>query len=218
LSPDPAEVTASTGAVVVWDLGAVLVPVWDLTELSGPLGVDADRFAEAYWRDRVAYDTGLPAAQYWADVCAQAGLPVDGDVAAGLAESDAAAWTRMPEQSLQLLSELRSAGVPLALLSNAPHALGVAIRAAPWSAHFDVIVVSAEEGTVKPHAAIYTIVEQRLAALGHVVPPSGPIFFDDRQPNVDGALAVGWRAHLWEGVDAARAVLSDAGVLLPPSR
>ncbi len=206
---------------VVWDLGGVLAPEWDLTELCGPgrllgpAGVDPERFAQGYWTDRLEYDRGRSAEQYWSTVGAVAGFAVGPGVAGQLAAADAALWARLPAESLELLADLRRAGTPLALLSNAPLPLGEAIRAAAWSAHFDAIVISADEKIVKPEAAIYRLVEQRLAAAGHAGSSSGLIFFDDRIANIQAAAAAGWQAHLWQGLDAAREVLRAAGALTP---
>lgn len=45
--------------------------------------------------------------------------------------------------------------------------------------------------------------------------PGEIAFIDDKQANVDGALAVGWHAHLWVSDADTRAWLETLGVLRP---
>ncbi len=54
---------------------------------------------------------------------------------------------------------------------------------------FDTIVISAEEGVMKPAALIFETALQRLGVL-----PEEALFVDDAMPNVEGARAVGMRA------------------------
>ena len=67
---------------------------------------------------------------------------------------------------------------------------------------FDLIVVSAEEGIMKPQAAIY---ERTLARLD--CPPNEAIFIDDNQANIAGAQAVGLQTiHYQRGMAVAEAL------------
>jgi len=83
------------------------------------------------------------------------------------------------------------------LLSNLPRVLGEELRATPgFLEHFDHVTFSYELRIVKPAAAIY-----HHALEGLQVAPAEALFIDDKQVNVDGALAVGVRARLftrWE--------------------
>ena len=56
----------------------------------------------------------------------------------------------------------------------------------------DAIVVSGEYHLYKPELEIYRLMEQKLA-----LAPADLFFFDDNQPNVDGAIRCGWRAALY---------------------
>jgi putative hydrolase of the HAD superfamily len=47
--------------------------------------------------------------------------------------------------------------------------------------------------------------------------PDRVLFLDDNALNVDGALAVGIDAHRADGVDAAREILRERGLLKPPA-
>ncbi len=73
---------------------------------------------------------------------------------------------------------------------------------------FDRCYLSYRLGLVKPDAAIFEAV---LADLDR--PAAEVLFVDDNQVNVDGAAGVGIRAHLARGVDDARRVLVDHGVV-----
>ena len=75
-------------------------------------------------------------------------------------------------------------------------------------ARFQGIIVSGEVKLLKPDPAIYWLALDRFG-----LRPADTLFVDDRQINVDAALAVGMRAHLF--IDAAdlRARLEAEGLL-----
>jgi putative hydrolase of the HAD superfamily len=200
---------------VVLDLGEVLVPAWDVGTLAVGLDVDPDRFVAAYWAHRARYDRGSDPDEYWLRVAQDAGIPPgtlgDADVAR-LARQDAAHWVAILPEAEQLVVDLAGAGVRLTLLSNAPFAVADAVRTKPWTAHFDALVFSAEEGLSKPDPRIYERVTERLG-----VDAAQVSFFDDRPENVAAARRCRWQAHVWTGVHAARAVLDEYGVGRRPS-
>jgi putative hydrolase of the HAD superfamily len=200
--PAPAERTH-----VVLDLGEVLVPAWDVASLAAAVGADPDRFVAAYWAHRGRYDRGSDPDEYWLRVAQDAAIPPgtlsEADVTR-LAELDALHWTAILPEAEQLLAELNRAGVPLALLSNAPFPIAEAVRRQPWTEHFGQLVFSAEEGLTKPDPRIYERVTERLQ-----VQPRQVVFFDDRPENVAAARRCRWNAHVWTGVHAARAVLDE---------
>ena len=53
---------------------------------------------------------------------------------------------------------------------------------------------AADLGATKPNAEFYAAIEARTGFA-----PDALFFVDDRQPNVDAALARGWQAALWTG-------------------
>ncbi len=73
---------------------------------------------------------------------------------------------------------------------------------------FDFGFVSFELGIVKPDLELFERVAELLRA-----PPERVLFLDDNIINVDGAIEAGFLARHVRGVDAARAVLVEAGVL-----
>ena len=188
--------------LVVFDVGDVLVSSGDvLPHLAAEAGVTPERFAPAYWRDRHAYDLGTDERAYWAVVLANLDREPDPDLVGRLARLDAGKWSLLPAAGQALLDAL--AGVPLAVLSNAPAALAAAVRAAEWSRAFSVLVFSAEVGLAKPDPAIYARTD---AACGTA--PGDVVFFDDREVNVAAARAHGWDAHLWVPGTTAGQVLA----------
>jgi 2-haloacid dehalogenase len=73
---------------------------------------------------------------------------------------------------------------------------------------FRDILVSGEVRMLKPDPAIYYLALDRFG-----LKPAEALFVDDRQINVDAALAVGMRAHLFIGADDLRARLDDEALL-----
>lgn len=92
-----------------------------------------------------------------------------------------------------------------ALLSNAwPNVRGYIEDEWEIADVFDLIVISAEVGLVKPDPQIYQI-----ALDGLDLPASACVFIDDFQRNVDGARAAGLHALLFESPQQIRRDLSD---------
>ena len=93
----------------------------------------------------------------------------------------------------ELAIRLHDDGVPAIVVTNAGLAARWAVEAIVGVDRFaDDLVLSAEVGVEKPDAAIYRLA---LARLGDP-DPAECLFVDDRPENVEGARAVGIRAHL----------------------
>ena len=73
---------------------------------------------------------------------------------------------------------------------------------------FDVELDSSAVGVRKPDPAVYTLLLERLGR-----PASEVAFFDDLEPNLPPATALGIRAVQFTGVDDCRRTLADLGVL-----
>jgi putative hydrolase of the HAD superfamily len=88
------------------------------------------------------------------------------------------------------VARLKAAGKKVAILSNMPMDLGVAIKArTDRFNHFDHVTLSYEVKSVKPEPAIY---EECLAGIGTELRKT--VFFDDRIANVQGAELLGLSA------------------------
>lgn len=194
---------------VVFDLGQVLSSPANLfADSAASLGVTAEAYEAQYWTNRGGWDSGGPDADYWGPLLRNLGVEPSEQAVANLARLDSEIWAGIRESAWQLLRDCRTAGMTVAVLSNAPHALKDAVEASPWRADVDHLFVSAPMGVAKPDPAIYEAAQDVLGLEGHEI-----AFIDDRQPNVDGALAAGWQAHLWVDDADTRAWLESVGVL-----
>lgn len=183
---------------IVFDFGEVISqrnPA--LPFMAERLGVSLDAFEAAYW-DRDAYDRGGSDASYWSSIGSALGLSLDSTVVREMTSMDNAGWLDDPvADTVALIEDLSSLGVPLALLSNAPVTFARLAEKVPWAKHFRHLVFSGDLGLAKPDLEIFRRVES-------VIGSSDVIFFDDRASNVEGALAAGWDARLWTSAAAAR--------------
>jgi putative hydrolase of the HAD superfamily len=94
------------------------------------------------------------------------------------------AGLRRDDDTVRLIEQLRDAGVPIALVSNA---FGRDCYAGfELNALADVVVISSEVGIRKPSRRIYAIACERLG-----VTPEQAIMIDDLQQNLDGAARLG---------------------------
>lgn len=94
------------------------------------------------------------------------------------------AGLRCDDDTVRLIEELRAAGVPIALVSNA---FGRDCYAGfDLNTLADVVVISSEVGIRKPSRRIYAIACERLG-----IDPRQAIMVDDLQQNLDGAARLG---------------------------
>jgi len=201
----------SSSRAVVFDLGAVLVD-WDREHLYRELIPDPRR--RAYFLDQVCplswnleQDRGRPFSE-------------------GLAEREAlhpewrreirAYWERWDEMVVgavpgmpDVVEELAAQGVPLYALTNfSAETYPRMPRRFPFFRHFRGVVVSGEEGVVKPDPEIYRRLESRFG-----LPPESLFFIDDVPANVETARNRGWGVHLFRGVEPLRRSLVAEGLL-----
>jgi putative hydrolase of the HAD superfamily len=120
------------------------------------------------------------------------------------------AGLRRDDDTVQLVEQLRSAGVPIALVSNA---LGRDCYAGfDLNALADVVVISSEVGIRKPSRRIYAIACDRLG-----VTPEQAIMIDDLQQNLDGAARLGIAGVLHTDAADTRQQLDERfGIRLAP--
>lgn len=109
-----------------------------------------------------------------------------------------------------IVEALDSLGVPLFAITNFSADFWAPFRAREdaFFRRFRGIVVSGEVKMLKPDPAIYYL------ALDHFrLRPDQALFVDDRKINVDGAVAVGMRGHLFTGAEDLRRRLEREGLL-----
>ncbi|MGH3095098.1 MAG: HAD family hydrolase [Streptosporangiales bacterium] len=194
---------------VVFDYGEVLSePTVEVPNLAALAGAEGAAFSAAYWAERETYDRGLDGAEYWRRVAAYSAGSVDTQTAAKLTDLDTQGWARTVAESLTLVRELHAAGVPMALLSNAPATFARYLERQDWIALFDHLIVSGDLGYAKPDAAIWAELISRLG-----VPAAEVLFLDDKPTNVAGAREAGLQAEVWPGATSIRPRLVQRGLL-----
>lgn len=179
-------------SAVVFDIGNVLLE-YDPRALYRPLVPDPEeleRFLSEVCTDEwnATLDAGRPFEEAAAELAA-----LHPDSAELIS-----AWNRHEEMvlgemagSVELVSRLRAAGVPLYLLTNMPVEIFEARRQRfPVLGQFDGAVVSGAEGVLKPSAEIFALVRDRFH-----LDPAQTLFVDDLEANVAGARRAGFLAH-----------------------
>jgi 2-haloacid dehalogenase len=199
---------------VVFDLGGVLID-WDPRYLYRRLFRDDEPAMEAFLRDVVSptWNAGLDAGRDWSQAIAEL---VEGHPA--LRDLIEAYETRWPEmlggpidETVEVLAELRSEGVPLYAVTNwSARTYPIARRRFGFLDWFQDVVVSGEVGIVKPDRRIF---EHLLARNGLVA--ASTVLVDDNEPNVRAAAELGFVARRFVGAIQLRRDLSELG-LLPP--
>jgi putative hydrolase of the HAD superfamily len=143
--------------------------------------IDADAFDQGF-ADRL-YAHGVVVQPERLSARMQAGLRRDGD-------------------TVRLIEDLRSTGVPIALVSNA---FGRDCYAGfDLDALADVVVISSEVGVRKPSRKIYAIACTRLG-----IDPLQAVMVDDLQQNLEGAGRLGIAGVLHTDAADTRTQLSD---------
>ncbi|MEO6341362.1 MAG: HAD family phosphatase [Caulobacteraceae bacterium] len=108
-----------------------------------------------------------------------------------------------------VIEELDARGVPLYALTNMPRDYWAYTQSlSPVFARFRDIVVSSDEGVVKPDPRIFEIACERAG-----LAPSDMLFIDDSRPNVEAARALGFHVHLFEDPAALRSAIAANGLL-----
>ena len=189
-------------SVVIFDYGNVLCqsqPIADTQAMAAILDVPIPRFTELYWRFRVEYDAAtLNPIAYWSAVAETASRTLTADQIAELIQTDSRSWSHPAPVMPEWARNIRAAGLGTAILSNMPATVRDYVVRCPWLPEFDASIFSCDIGICKPEAEIY---RQCLLALG--VHPSEVLFFDDREPNVRAAEALGLHAILFRDASGA---------------
>jgi HAD superfamily hydrolase (TIGR01509 family) len=160
-------------------------------------------FASPAWRR--AQLGQISDAAFWADLGVRLNLSPD-----ALAEFRRDFWAgdRLDGDLVAFIRSLRPR-VKTALLSNFSTQLRQLLTQHGLIDAFDVIVISGEEGILKPDARIYHLAAERLG-----VPVADCLFVDDSEENVAGARAAGMQALQFVSFSPFVLCLSELGVVL----
>jgi 2-haloacid dehalogenase len=199
-------------SAVVFDLGGVLID-WDPRHLYRSL-FDGDEAAMETFLATVCtpewnrqQDTGRPWSEAVATLVAE--HPDQRDLIK-------AYWERWPQTlgdaigpTVEVLAELRAAGVPLYALSNwSAETFPAARPRYPFLEWFDGIVISGEVRAAKPDRRIYEALLER-----HGLDAASILFVDDVAENVAAAEALGIRSIRFTDGPALRRELVGLGLL-----
>jgi putative hydrolase of the HAD superfamily len=176
---------------------------------------ESDLYRE-YWAHRHDYDRGtLTGETYWHKAAQGAGIPLDPDQLANLLVADVDLWTELNLPMVEWAQRLQRAGIRTGILSNMPDAMEAGIVAKfDWLRDFDHHTWSHSLKLAKPEAAIYVH-----AAEGLKTDPAHILFIDDRQDNVEAAIAAGMKAVQYSDHDSFVREINRRGLgyLLDPT-
>jgi putative hydrolase of the HAD superfamily len=190
---------------VILDYGEVLCyspKAEEMERMASLFGMELVPFRQLWDRNRLLYDRGdLSPEAYWSALAKEAGTHLTPEQLAQLCQWDVEMWGHDNSTMVEWLRQIHSSGtVKTALLSNMPHDMIRYVRRKfDWLDQFDHQTFSAEVSLIKPDPAIY---EHSLRGVG--VAASEALFVDDKEPNVQGARAVGIRAIRFHSVEQLR--------------
>lgn len=201
---------------VILDYGEVLCyppTVEEMGRMAALFGMQPVPFRQLWDRNRLLYDRGdLSTEAYWSELAKDAGTQLTPEQFIQLRQWDLEMWAHDNPAMVEWLRQIHLSGVKTALLSNMPHEMIRYIRQEfDWLDQFDHQTFSAEVRLIKPDPAIY---EHSLRGVG--VAPSEALFVDDKEPNVQGARAVGIRAIRFRSVEQFRNELGELGFRVLP--
>ncbi len=114
------------------------------------------------------------------------------------------------EGSVAIMSALKEKEYPVYALTNYSQCkLDIAREKYPFLKEFDGMVVSSDEGVLKPDPQIYKILLER-----YNLAPENTFFTDDREDNVTGARALGIQAFLFTSPEQLRADIESLDIPL----
>lgn len=207
---DPVDSTRMTRTAVLIDFGGVITTsvLQALEEFSESLGASAGLILKLLGHDTTArkllvehecgrIDADVFDRGFAERLCAN-GVQVRPDGLSARMQSG----LRRDEDTMRLTEELRAAGVPIALVSNA---FGRDCYGGfDLDALADVVVISSEVGVRKPSRRIYAIACERLG-----IDPRQAVMVDDLQQNLDGAARLGIAGVLHADAADTRKQLSE---------
>jgi len=197
---------------VVFDYGMVLTepPDEDAHEaLVRITGLAPEQLDKLYWADRAAFDSGaLTGQEFWRGFAREIGLTLSEPTIEELVHWDARMWMAINPAMLAWQSELKKRGILTAIVSNMGDTVHAEMeREFEWLGRFDVLVWSYELRVTKPDPAIYEYMLEKLGTRAEET-----MFIDDRNVNVDAAVAMGMKGIVFTTVERLREDLVASGL------
>lgn len=199
-------------SVAVFDLGGVLID-WNPRYLYRKL-FDGDEHAMEYFLATVCtsnWNTQQDAGRSLAKACAllKSRFPQHSNMIDAWMERYDEMLGGPIQGTVELLAELRSAGVPIYALSNwSTDTFPAALKRFDFLRWFDGILLSGKVRLLKPDPRIY-----RRFFETHSVDPAQAVYIDDSRPNVQTATALGMHGIHFTDSTALRAELVRAGLI-----
>ena len=197
---------------VVFDYGKVICyepddSVWG--KIAGLAGTDWNILDPVYRKYRSDYDRGIyTASAYYRKILDELNLDAEEENVIKMGNLDLDSWKNINPETVELMEEIKGAGLLLGILSNMPFDfLGFARKELPVFSLPHLSLFSSEAGCIKPEKEIYLKLLDGLKCL-----PEETVFFDDVPVNVNAAGELGIEARLWENCGKARRDLADLGV------
>ncbi|WP_266158136.1 HAD family hydrolase [Dyella silvatica] len=204
-------VEVSTLDTVIFDLGGVLID-WNPRHLYRQLFDDETAMehflrevCSQHWNEQ--QDAGRPWSEAIETLSAE--FPQHAPLIRAYRERWVETLGGLMHDSIAIFEELRARGVRLYALTNwSQETFPIAWALYPFLHTFEGIVVSGQEGMMKPNPAIY----QRLLAR-YEVDPSRAVYIDDAPRNVEAAAQQGLHALLFRDAVSLRHELTGLGLL-----
>jgi putative hydrolase of the HAD superfamily len=160
----------------------------ELAAMAAILNSPIDQFQEVYWADRAAFDrAAITPEAYWDTIASRLSRTLTETERQRITELDNLSWSYPDPIMVAWATALRQAGMKTGILSNMPITLRAHLRDwCKWLPVFDNSCYSCDVSLAKPEPEIFL---QTLAGLGE--DPGDVLFLDDREENIDAALALG---------------------------
>ncbi|QDE39215.1 HAD family phosphatase [Luteibacter pinisoli] len=198
--------------VVIFDFGGVLVD-WNPRYLYRKLFGDDEAGMERFLAEVTTTEWNLrqDAGRSWAEALAEltAKHPEHVDLITAFHERWEETLKGPIDDSIAILHDLKSAGHPLYGLTNwSGETFPIARARYEFFNWFDGIVVSGDEGTIKPDPKLYETLLER-----YDINPKCAVFIDDNKVNVEAAEALGIHGIHFHSPAQLRAELIELGFL-----
>jgi putative hydrolase of the HAD superfamily len=204
-------------SAVILDYGMVLCRKPSFEQIDGIaqiFAIDHATFWQLYEKNRGAYDKNeIDGKEYWSRFANDTNTHLSDAALEQLLRWDIEMWSNLEVPLVTWAKSLREAGFQTALLSNLHLRFSAYLRSSSeWLQLFDQLIFSSEVRLIKPDPAIFLYC---LKTLG--VKPQQALFIDDRNANVETALAMGVRAIKYQSVVQLEADLKTLQFPLLPS-
>ena len=192
---------------VVFDYGGVICyppPAETAVELEHLTGLSHVHLDELNRKFRGEYDRGvLNGKEYFHNILSKAGLFLDETSLWKIAQADMDGYKHLDYGTIQLIRDIKKAGIKTAILSNMPNDFLVwAKETIPVFNEVDAAIFSCEHFLLKPETEIFEKLRDKLN-MGY----EEMVYFDDLPENIIRARELGINGFVWINPDDARKTL-----------